>query len=119
MLNEFGSDESSCASVPSPPYEGASHGDRGRAHRRQPRTAQSYLAGCQGVVLQARHAACCLDYAITGDLLDPGRVDIFERRESQAFVEAFRGSGPSDDQSAVMISASVAEYDLAGTRSLT
>ncbi|MGA7420570.1 MAG: antibiotic biosynthesis monooxygenase [Acidimicrobiales bacterium] len=84
-----------------------------------PEQRESYLAGCKGVVEQARRAAGCLDYAITGDLLDPGRVDIFERWESQAFVEAFRGSGPSDDQSAVMISASVAEYDVAGTRSLT
>ena len=34
-------------------------------------------------------------------------------------VEAFRGGGPSDEQTAAMLSASVAEYDVAGVRSLT
>lgn len=48
----------------------------------------------------------CLDYAITCDLVDPGRIDIFERWETQAAVEAFRGSGPRDEQSAAMLSAS-------------
>ena len=38
--------------------------------------------------------------------------------ESQAAVEAFRSSGPSDDQSAAMTSASVAEYVVADERSL-
>lgn len=80
---------------------------------------EGYLAGCAGVVEQARRAPGCLDFSITADLLDPGRIAIFERWESQEAVEAFRGSGPSDDQSAAMLSASVAEYDVAGVRSLT
>jgi quinol monooxygenase YgiN len=61
----------------------------------------------------------CLDFAITADLVDPGRIDIFERWETQAAVEAFRGGGPSDEQSAAILSASVAEYDVAAIRSLT
>jgi quinol monooxygenase YgiN len=80
---------------------------------------ESYLADCVSVVEQARRAPGCLDFAITGDLVDPGRIDVFERWESRAAVEAFRGSGPSDEQSAAMLSASVAEYDLADGRSLT
>jgi quinol monooxygenase YgiN len=79
---------------------------------------ESYLADCMRVVEQARGAAGCLDFAITADLIDPVRVNIFERWESQAAVETFRGSGPSDDQSAVMLSASVAEYDIADVRPL-
>ncbi len=84
-----------------------------------PGQRESYLAGCVGVVEQARRASGCLDFAITADLVDPGRIDIFERWESQAAVEAFRGSGPSDEQSTAMLSASVAEYDVAAVRSLT
>jgi hypothetical protein len=53
-----------------------------------------------------------------GDLLDPGRVNIFERWESRAAVEAFRGSGPSDEQAATIVAASVAEYDVAAERTL-
>jgi quinol monooxygenase YgiN len=83
-----------------------------------PEERQSYLAGCMSVVEQARRADGCLDFAITADLLDPGRVNLFERWETQAAVETFRGSGHSDEQGATMLSASVAEYDIADVRSL-
>jgi quinol monooxygenase YgiN len=79
----------------------------------------SYLAGCAAVVEQARKAPGCLDFSISADLLDAGRINVYERWESQADVEAFRGSGPSDEQGAAMLSASVAEYDVAAVRSLT
>jgi hypothetical protein len=36
--------------------------------------------------------------------------------ESQAAVEAFRRGGPSNKQAAAMLSASVAEYDIADVR---
>lgn len=85
----------------------------------EPAHRESYLAGCVTVVEQARAAAGCLDFTIAADLVDPGRVNIFERWESPASVEAFRGSGPSDDQAATILTASVAEYDIADVRSLT
>jgi quinol monooxygenase YgiN len=84
-----------------------------------PQQRESYLADCVSVVKQARLAPGCLDFTITADLVDVGRIDIFERWESRAAVEAFRGSGPSDEQSAAMLAASVAEYDVADVRSLT
>jgi quinol monooxygenase YgiN len=49
-----------------------------------PEQRESYLAGSIGVVEKARRAAGCLDFAIMADLLDPGRVNLFERWESQA-----------------------------------
>lgn len=84
-----------------------------------PEQRDGYLQQCRDVVRQARSAPGCLDFAITADLLDPNRVDIFERWESRAAVEAFRGSGPSDEQAAAIISAAVIEYDVAGERPLT
>ena len=84
----------------------------------EPQERESYVAGCVSVVEQARGAAGCLDFAITADLFDPGRVNIFERWESQAAVEAFRSSGPSDEQGAAMLSTSVSEYDVADVRQL-
>lgn len=83
-----------------------------------PADRDRYLAGCADVVEQARRAPGCLDFAITGDLIDPGRVNIFERWESQDAVSNFRGSGPSEEQNAAMLGASVAEYDVADMRSL-
>jgi quinol monooxygenase YgiN len=83
-----------------------------------PQERDDYLSGCVEVVRQARRAPGCLDFALSADLLEPGRVNIFERWESQAAVEAFRGSGPSDEQGAALLSASVAEYAVADERSL-
>lgn len=84
-----------------------------------PEQRESYLAGCVSVVEEARRAAGCLDFAITPDLVDRGRIDIFERWESQGAVEAFRGSGPSDEQGAAVLCAPIAEYDVMDRRSLT
>ena len=84
----------------------------------EPQQREPYLAGSVRVVEKARGAAGCLDFAITADLIDPGRVNIFERWESQAAVKAFRRSAPRNKQGAAMLSASVAEYDIADVRPL-
>ena len=60
-----------------------------------------------------------LDFSLTADLLEPGRIVVFERWESRAAVEAFRGSGPGDEQGAAILAASVVEYDIAAERPLT
>ena len=83
-------------------------------HQREP-----YLASCVSVVEHARRATGCLDFAITADLVDADRINVFERWESRAAVEAFRGSGPTDEQSTAILAASVAEFDVAEVRSLT
>ena len=85
----------------------------------EPRNRAAYLDQRTTVVTQARSAPGCLDFALSADIVDPGRINIFERWESQEAVEAFRGSGPSDEQGAAMLSAEVAEYDVADARSLT
>jgi heme-degrading monooxygenase HmoA len=84
----------------------------------EPEQRDAYLARCVSVVEGARAAAGCLDFVLSADLLEPGRINVFERWESQAAVEAFRGAGPSDEQDAAILSASVAEYDVGGVREL-
>jgi quinol monooxygenase YgiN len=84
-----------------------------------PEQRDDYLSGCVEVVRQARHAPGCLDFSLSADLLEPGRINILERWESQAAVEAFRGSGPSDEQGAAIVAAAVAEYDVGDERGLT
>jgi quinol monooxygenase YgiN len=83
-----------------------------------PKDRDDYLSGCVEVVRQARQATGCLDFSLSADLLEPGRVNIFERWETQAAVEEFRGRGPSDEQGAAIRAASVAEYGVADERSL-
>jgi quinol monooxygenase YgiN len=78
-----------------------------------------YLAGCAAVVEQGRSAPGCLDFVISADLLDPRRINVFERWDTQDAVEAFRGSGPSDAQTDMIVSASVSEYDISAEHSIT
>jgi quinol monooxygenase YgiN len=84
-----------------------------------PAERDAYLSGCVEVVRQARRTPGCLDFSLSADLVDPGRINVFERWESQAAVEAFRGSGPSDEQGAAIVSAAVAEYDVGAQRNLS
>jgi hypothetical protein len=63
----------------------------------EPQQRESYLACCVRIVEQARRAVGP-DVAICADLVDPGRVNIFERWESQAALETFRSSGPDTEQ---------------------
>ena len=84
-----------------------------------PSQRDSYLEGCRAVVLQARKAPGCLDFAISADVIEPDRIDIFERWESRIALDEFRGSGPSDEQQGQIVSASVCEYDVGSEQRLT
>jgi quinol monooxygenase YgiN len=81
-----------------------------------PEQRESHLAGSMRIVEQARQADGCLDFAMTADLLDPGRLNLFERWESQEALKAFRRRAPRRRQRAAMLSVSVAEYDVADVR---
>lgn len=50
---------------------------------------------------------------------DPRRIDVFERWERQAALEAFRRSFMGDEQGSMIVSAAVAEYDVAAVRPLS
>lgn len=77
-----------------------------------------YLESCVAVVEAARQAPGCLDPAISADLVDPGRVNVYERWARQADVESFRRSGPEFDQWSAILSSSVSEYDVGDERPL-
>ena len=84
-----------------------------------PLQRDSYLEDCRTVVRQARQTPGCLDFAISADLIEPDRVDIFERWQSRDALDAFRGSGPSDEQQGQIVDASVSEYDVGSQQPLT
>ena len=74
-----------------------------------------YLAGCEQVVRLAREAPGCLDFALSADLLDPGRINVYERWESGEAVEAFRGTGPDAGRTATIRDAEVLRYEISAT----
>ena len=75
-----------------------------------PDARDAYLRGCVDVVAAARRAPGCLDYALSADLVEPGRINVFERWESEEDLDRFRGSGPSEDQAAQLREIAMAEY---------
>jgi quinol monooxygenase YgiN len=81
-----------------------------------PEQRESLLAGSMRIVEKARQADGCLDFAMTADLLDPGRVNLFERWESQEALKTWRRKAPRPKHRAAMLSVSVAEYDIADVR---
>ena len=84
-----------------------------------PDEREAYLEGCREVVELARRTDGCLDFALSADVVDPRRINIFERWESHDAVEAFRGDGVSDEQAATILSARVCEYGAVEERALS
>ena len=79
-----------------------------------PPARDRYLAGCVPVVEQARRSPGCLDFSLAADLVDPGRINVHERWESEEELLAFRGSGPSGEQQDAILGADVHRYLISG-----
>jgi quinol monooxygenase YgiN len=69
-----------------------------------------YVADCAVAVEAARRAPGCLDFALTADPLDPGRVNVYERWETDEDLASFRGSGPDAGTAARILGADVRKY---------
>ena len=52
-----------------------------------------YLSAVAGVAVLARRAPGCLDFVQAADPIDPERINIFERWESDADLDRFRSVG--------------------------
>ncbi|HEY5384334.1 MAG TPA: antibiotic biosynthesis monooxygenase family protein [Acidimicrobiales bacterium] len=63
-----------------------------------PADREAFLTTNADVIGQAREAPGCLDFVQAADPLDPSRINIFERWESEDHLLAFRGAGqPASD----------------------
>ena len=81
----------------------------------EPEQREVYLAGCGEAIRLARTAPGCIDFQLSADPLDGGRINVFEQWESAAAVEAFRGSGPSDEQQAMIKEARVFQHEVSAS----
>jgi quinol monooxygenase YgiN len=82
--------------------------------RVDPADRDGYVADCAVVVEAARRSPGCLDFAITADSVEPDRIDVYERWESDEELLAFRGSGPDAGTAARIRAASVRKYRISG-----
>lgn len=79
----------------------------------EPTDRDAFVAEGAKVVSMARSAPGCLDFSITADTVDPARINIFERWESEDELLAFRGSGPDSDTAVRILGADVRRYVIA------
>ncbi len=83
-----------------------------------PEDRTDYLNACREVIETARATPGCLDFALSADLLEPGRINILERWSSAEVVDAFRGDAPEGPDTAAILRADVAQYEVASHRTL-
>lgn len=81
----------------------------------EPAERERFLTDAEQVSRLAREAPGCVDFHLSADPLEPGRVNVFEQWDSVAAVEAFRGDGPSGDQAAAILSAEVWQHEVASS----
>lgn len=77
-----------------------------------------YLDERREVIDLARDAPGCLDFHVSADPVEPGRINVYEQWESVAAVEAFRGSGPSSEQTATIRDAQVFQHEVVSSQHL-
>lgn len=80
----------------------------------EPTERDGYVAECVSIVEAARASVGCIDFAITPDSVEPGRVNVFERWQSDEELMSFRGSGPDEGQKAQILGAQVSKYRISG-----
>lgn len=79
-----------------------------------PTDRDRYLRAVLDVAHQARRFPGCLDFAQSPDPNDSGRINVYERWESQDALLTFRGSGTDDGAPDVpqILAADVATYEV-------
>lgn len=75
-----------------------------------PNHRAAFLAANTEAVVQARQAEGCLDFVQAADPLDPSRINIFERWDTEEHLLAFRGAGQPASDSPPIESADVMRY---------
>ena len=63
-------------------------------------------------VVAARNTEGCIDFAVSPDLIDLDRVDIFEQWTNDDALRAFREDGPGEDISGLVLQFDIKEYEV-------
>jgi quinol monooxygenase YgiN len=75
-----------------------------------PEDRETYLDLTRDVARLARDTAGCLDFVQAPDPLDPARINVFERWDSEAPLLAFRGQGGEEVELPEVLAADVRRY---------
>jgi quinol monooxygenase YgiN len=81
-----------------------------------PAQRDAFLEARVPILAHARQAPGCLDFSLSADLLDAGRVNVYERWRSREDLLAYRaGGGPELDDSIAVTSADVALHHISAS----
>jgi quinol monooxygenase YgiN len=87
-----------------------------------PEHREAFLAGRKGIMEHSRAEQGCIEYTFSADPLDPGRVVLFEKWETQEDLDAHLAGLSEASAPAVTgpeaTSTSITIYDVAGERPL-
>lgn len=78
----------------------------------QPGRRDEFIARSIDAVVQARTYDLCEDFSVSPDPVDSARVNIFEKWQSRAALDAFRSAGPESDLFTLVESFDVDEYEV-------
>jgi quinol monooxygenase YgiN len=72
----------------------------------------AYVEAFRDLVQRARAAPGCLDVAITADAVDPGRVNNYERWESEDALAAFRAVADPPELDVEMLDMQMSKFHI-------
>lgn len=78
-------------------------------------TREEFLATSRGAIIAARGAPGCRDFVVAADPLEADRVNVYEEWDSEADLLAFRGDGPGQSLTSVIVDASVYRHEIASS----
>jgi quinol monooxygenase YgiN len=88
----------------------------------EPDQRDTFVASRHESMRKSRAEPGCLEYVVSADPIEPGRVVLFERWADQASLDAhiagIRQAPPSPDRGVAPKSATITVYDVSGERSL-
>jgi quinol monooxygenase YgiN len=81
-----------------------------------PAQRDAYLDTRVAILAHARQAPGCLDFSLSADLLDAGRINVYERWRSREDLLAYRaGDGPELDDTIAVTAAAVELHHISAT----
>jgi quinol monooxygenase YgiN len=82
----------------------------------EPAEREAYLAERLAIIAHARAAPGCMDFSLSPDVLDAGRINVYERWVSRDALRAYRAAdGPELDDRIALTAASVELHQISST----
>lgn len=81
--------------------------------RVRPDQRERMLAESAQAMRLARRSEGCLAFVVAADPLEEDLVNVYERWDNEAALQAFRGAGPDADLRDMIVGAEVQRYEIA------